>query len=664
MNRVFRALFLILFILCFASCRKKEGNIQKEGENNCDRFYAQAASLLEESLFDSVLGLLSNNRLETLKPSDSLSIAHFQLRGWAHLRKRNMEEAIASFHISDSLARQYGRTRQEIKAKEYLLTAYTDIMKFETALQYGLESLELAKVNDKKSLGGIYEELARVHFYLQPKSTKAIEYLRLARDEAWEFSDSSRLARTSFKVSTIFFARQELDSAERYLDDAVKYQQNREYIFAQQELDSVEVYLKEAIDNQQKSKENIDFSFACTIIGNIWRQRGNYTEAIKYYKLAQNINDSLGLPQANNYYNRAIAYHYWNKPQMAMSYFNKTIEAVKVEMGDGKSYSVLKNAYNELAELNEEKGVYSEALVLYKSYIKCMEREYEENLERNLADLETKYVIKEKERKIEHLQQEMEFEIKSKHQQYVIIIALIFLLLAVILFWILYHKQKISNQKQEQSVLEQQLLRSQINPHFILNTFTTIQRLISENKIKQANKHLIRFSKVLRLSLDNSIIPFVPVQEEVEALKHYMELQLVRFDREFLYTISVYEGFEDDNIYIPPMLIQPFVENTIEYGFHGIETAGQIQITLNRKKNHLFCEIEDNGKDVYSGKGGVNMPTKKNSLSVEITQKRLKLLGRKLKTHSNLEIKNRNEYGNITGLSVRITIPFQKKSSA
>ena len=143
--------------------------------------------------------------------------------------------------------------------------------------------------------------------------------------------------------------------------------------------------------------------------------------------------------------------------------------------------------------------------------------------------------------------------------------------------------------------MQQRLLRSQMNPHFTFNTLYAIQNLIKKDPEK-SNKYLLKFSRLLRLILDNSISNYVQIDKEIESLRKYMDLQLLRFPDKFEYNFILNRMQEDDLFFIPPMLLQPFVENSIEHGFGGIDYLGIITIELTLENQFIQCNISDNGK--------------------------------------------------------------------
>ncbi len=150
---------------------------------------------------------------------------------------------------------------------------------------------------------------------------------------------------------------------------------------------------------------------------------------------------------------------------------------------------------------------------------------------------------------------------------------------------------------------------------------------------------------------------FVPLKEEVAALENYLSLQSMRFEGSFDYRIEVYEWYEEDNLLIPPMLLQPFVENAILHGLKQIDHKGHISIEIRKDLHLLHCVIEDNGRGLqpvtHQGKA---------SLSTLITRERLDILSRQTRQPAGITVTDRKEEQQ-QGTRVELTIPFKKATN-
>jgi anti-sigma regulatory factor (Ser/Thr protein kinase) len=155
--------------------------------------------------------------------------------------------------------------------------------------------------------------------------------------------------------------------------------------------------------------------------------------------------------------------------------------------------------------------------------------------------------------------------------------------------------EKVSTEK-KLTELEMQALKAQINPHFVFNCLNSIKGFIFEKDYRQADKYLDKFSDLLRSTLDNSSSAIISLQEEVKYLDNYLQLEKLRFDEKFEYSITVEDAIDRTASYVPAMLLQPYVENAIRHGIRFLKgKMGQINIAVTKEAACLVCSIEDNG---------------------------------------------------------------------
>lgn len=186
----------------------------------------------------------------------------------------------------------------------------------------------------------------------------------------------------------------------------------------------------------------------------------------------------------------------------------------------------------------------------------------------------------------------------------------IYSLLIVIAIWTIVHyrsrslrreleqrkkEQQLTELQQQKAELEMQALRAQMNPHFIFNSLNSINMFILENNKLQASEYLSKFSRLIRLILQNSQETFIPLEKELEALQLYLELEALRFDNKFEYKIAVDEDIDTAMLKVPPLIIQPYAENAIWHGLMHKQEKGHLEIGLYEKDETLFCKITDDG---------------------------------------------------------------------
>jgi ligand-binding sensor domain-containing protein/two-component sensor histidine kinase len=185
--------------------------------------------------------------------------------------------------------------------------------------------------------------------------------------------------------------------------------------------------------------------------------------------------------------------------------------------------------------------------------------------------------------------------------------------------------QKTYEQKLAES--EMQTLRSQMNPHFMFNTLNSINSYIIQNKTALASEYLTTFSKLMRSILDLSKQETVPLAKEITALKMYIELEALRLENKFDYSISVAAEIDEDGVKIPSLIMQPFVENAIWHGLHNKDNKGNIIIQVKEVANHnLVITIEDDGIGRKAAASIKQEQTKHKSYGIDITINRVKLL--------------------------------------
>jgi len=149
--------------------------------------------------------------------------------------------------------------------------------------------------------------------------------------------------------------------------------------------------------------------------------------------------------------------------------------------------------------------------------------------------------------------------------------------------------------KQKTAELEMQTLRAQMNPHFIFNSLNSINLFILENNKLQASEYLSKFSRLVRLILNNSSEAFIPLKQELEALQLYLELESLRFEQRFNYIITVDNNIDTSELKVPPLIIQPYAENAIWHGLMPKKEAGTLEISLCQQEEVLLCKIRDDG---------------------------------------------------------------------
>ncbi|TMI61287.1 MAG: hypothetical protein E6H07_19845 [Bacteroidetes bacterium] len=248
---------------------------------------------------------------------------------------------------------------------------------------------------------------------------------------------------------------------------------------------------------------------------------------------------------------------------------------------------------------------------------------------------------------------------------------LLFILLGVFVFRVFSLKRK--NEKllikkeqaelqQKVAELEMQALRAQMNPHFIFNCLNSINRFIFKNETTAASDYLTRFSRLIRMVLLHSQKKLVPLEDELEMLKLYLDMERLRFKNAFDYHITTTNAIENSSVFIPPLLLQPFCENAIWHGLMHKDGHGHLNIELNETNGVLHCAITDDGvgrekAEEFKSKSA----EKEKSMGLKITKERLSLLNQGTTGGTFYEIEDlRNEHGEISGTRVQLKIMYKE----
>jgi len=328
-------------------------------------------------------------------------------------------------------------------------------------------------------------------------------------------------------------------------------------------------------------------------------------------------------------------------------------------------------AHSYLANIYKHKSNYLLAFKHFEQYFGLYDSinnvDYKERIDKMIVQLELKskdYLIEKlfKEQKMKDIELKARAtELNNKTLWTYFYLYIIFILILIILLAYFIIKNKLS---QKQSILEKQMmvyrmqaLSHQINPHFIFNILNTIQYNVNKQENELTNFYITHLSKLLRIVLDNSNFQLISLLAEIESLKLYLELEQMRLNNKFNYNIIKKSDFDLMQYKLPPLILQPFVENSIWHGIMNIEDEnykGEIEIIFYEKNNYLQCEIIDNGIGISRTKD----LNKHISHGLEITKKRIETFNKLYKSNINFTISNLENHPRFsTGTIVVIKIP-------
>jgi LytS/YehU family sensor histidine kinase len=204
-------------------------------------------------------------------------------------------------------------------------------------------------------------------------------------------------------------------------------------------------------------------------------------------------------------------------------------------------------------------------------------------------------------------------------------------------------KERLLIQKRKFLELETMAFRSQINPHFIFNSLSSIQHHILKSDPVSANAYLHKLSTLIRKTLQSSSNSTILLSEEISIIKVYLELQKLRLEEKLQYSINMSDRLFEKDLRIPSMIIQPFVENAIKHGISPDENQqGKIVINISRVSNVIVCEIEDNGVGIHTTQR-MNQKNAHISMGSNITERRIQAINSMQEDKVLLEIRDKKD---------------------
>ncbi len=396
-------------------------------------------------------------------------------------------------------------------------------------------------------------------------------------------------------------------------------------------------------------------------------------QAMQYYQKAKDIYDQLEdkVSIAKVLQGMAKVALERKQYQEAESYLLEALNRVR----SNRAMIAVKELYQSLTDVYMAAERYDKAMGSYQKYHTVQDSIFNRDKNRAIAEIQSRYRMQELQRENAELEEKHSLtlqlqsetfrnqELKDKQNSYIIVGLVSGLLLIVIIGLLVFRQDKLKTRIRE-TELEQRALRSQMNPHFMFNSLNSIQSLIATDSNAEASIYLAKFSRLMRRILQNSRQAYIPLRQEMEFLDNYIELEQRRFKEAFDYELEE-EGIEDAHfVMIPPLVIQPFIENAIIHGLLRQAKKGQLSVRFEEYNNTLIkCTIEDNGIGRQAA-AAFRTDDQQESLGIKITEQRLQYLTIKEKITGPFVhvIDLKDEEGQAAGTRVELLLPIKYKA--
>ena len=588
--------------------------------------------------------------IEYLVTKKDALASNFSLKHIAFAKKNKQNRFISEAYISRSLFFMQSQLK-------------------DSAIYYANLATDFAKRSDTKiCLALSLHHQAKVHFFFR-------NYLEAINEEFKFLYLAEELDHTYFKslayrsIAEISFDVGNFDETTIYLKKANTFSTRLSDFYEEAKLKIYFAKLFLARKNLTKANNTISEAFATFKTFNDYRNLGTCTNV-----LGQIATQKSDYETAINYFNSAISYFGISGEKQELDLVFNNLGKLYLQKGDliqaelyllkvlsqGSKSGQLSQNYKLLSELYFKKNQLQLAYNYQNLYLSILEYNALSTEGSKVLQLTESNLREERERLISYqkdsIQAKEMITIKLNRQIFIIVIFVVFLLL--LLFFLIFRgRQNKLKQSQKEAELSQSLLRSQMNPHFIFNAMSGIQSYIYSHEPDKSSQFLVNFSRLIRLILENSSKEFIPLELELEIIEKYLTTQKMRFEDRFDFKLNIDELLVDKQALIPPMITQPFIENAIEHGQLHTLIDGCINISITEENKMLQIIISDNG---VGRKGSKNTQKIKshNSMAIDITRERIRIINQKYKTKGSLKIRDYDELNEI-GTEVIIKIPLK-----
>jgi tetratricopeptide (TPR) repeat protein len=566
--------------------------------------------------------------------SSSQSAEAHELLGDVYVYWKQYDLSISAYKISL-------QNRETGSAKLKLARAYLNNGDFEMSLStyQGINKRKLS--NYEKIL--LYEGLGDANTELK-NFEGAIGFYQEGLEAAKTYEIKSKVTDLNSKIAQTYNLEGEKDKARNYFTSSLNLA----------EKENKKRAVEEKIKVAEFNRDNEDYESEI-----IMRK-----EAVKDIEIIEKdsvLSNESPLTLQKQNYKIGSAYFVQNDLIRAIPYFEKSI----AEASKKQDLLVEKDATRMLSEALLRKGDTKEGLDMIDNYKNIVDELYikkEQELSqvarfsRNIAEQQNRITSLESDRALSRSKYELTQE-RNKRQQLIIYSLTGGLVLLLITGYLMF--KYIKQQRLANNLLALKSLRSQMNPHFIFNALNSVNSFIATNDERTANKYLSDFSRLMRSVLENSEEDFIPLKKEIELLELYTKLEHFRFQDKFDYSIDVDETIDVEEFQIPPMLLQPYIENAVWHGLRYKTEKGQLNIVIKLKsKDEITITITDDGIGRERSKAlKTTNQQKQNSKGMNNIKKRVAILNDMYKDKVDVAIE---DFQDVKDVGTKVVVTLKK----
>ena len=549
------------------------------------------------------------------------------------------------------------------RRNDYVKQALFSDLSDSTLMDYTEQTLEIAeKLRYPKGVFMAHERLALINQYSFSNPYKALYYYQKALTVADRHPDLVPFTWGVYgNIGTLYYELEEYGKALQYFKKVMDNNRDLEMTAmanianvygSGNRSDSAIYYYRKALDHPQLKG---NFTYEANLLSNlslVYQQEGRLDEATRSIEKSLALIDTYQIEfvRPTAYANAAMVYLTNKDYETARKY---ALEALQLSQSSANLF-MQRSAWGSLADIYEQEKNYPLALHAYKNYLELKDSLNNQNRRVTIDRMRMEFDFNQREA-LAKAEIERQATLKKA-----MIVGGGGLLFAAVIGFVFYKRRRdaISRQNEAEfrmlvSDTELKALRAQINPHFIFNSLSSIGDYILKNDTRSAYNYLTKFAGLMRTVLENSEQEQIPLSEELKFIELYLQVESKRLPDKFSYSVNVQEGLDIDNILVPPLMLQPFLENSIWHGFKFKENDGHISIDFKMESGMLLCSVDDNGSGRATESSRSNSHK---SFGIAITENRLKILGHQKETQSKLRIIDKE---NPSGVRVEISLPLE-----